>query len=60
MRRYCSIYGVKPNFFSQPDWIALALVAATDLALWRLKWGVIRVIGAAALAGLLLYQFGLR
>ena len=43
-----------------PDWIALALVAAAAVALWRLKWGVVRVIGAAAVAGLLLHQFGLR
>ena len=43
MRRYCSIYGVKPNFFFQPHWIALALVAAAALALWRLKWRVIHV-----------------
>ena len=47
-------------FNTQPDWIALALIAAAALALWRLKWGVIRVIVAAALAGLLLHQFGLR
>ena len=60
MRRYCSIYGVKQNFFFQPDWIALALVAAAALALWRLKWRVIHVVGAAALAGLLLHQYGLR
>ena len=45
---------------TQPDWIALALVAAAAVALWRLKWGVVRVIGAAAVAGLLLHQFGLR
>ena len=47
-------------FSTQPDWIALALVVAAALALWRLKWGVIRVIVVAALAGLLLHQFGLR
>ena len=52
--------GATGLFSTQPDWIALALVAAAALALWRLKWGVIRVIGAAALAGLLLHQFGLR
>ncbi len=44
----------------QPDWIALSLVAASAFMLWRLEWGVIRVIGAAALAGLLLHAAGLR
>ena len=48
------------RFGTQPDWIALALVATAAFALWQLKWGVIRVIGAAALAGLLLHRFGLR
>ena len=52
--------GAKGIFSTQPDGIALALVAAAAFALWQLKWGVIRVIGAAALAGLLLHQFGLR
>ena len=51
--------GTGAGFTTQPDWIALALVAAAALALWRLKWGVIRVIGAAALAGLLLRLGGL-
>jgi chromate transporter len=47
-------------FDAQPDWIALALVVAAAFALWRLKWGVVRVIGAAAVAGLLLHQVGWR
>jgi chromate transporter len=34
--------------------VALALVVAASLALWRLKWGVIQVIAASAAAGLLL------
>ena len=51
--------GARVDFQTQPDWLALALVAAAALALWRLKWGVIRVIGAAALAGLLLRLGGL-
>ena len=51
--------GAGVDFYSQPDWVALALVVAAALALWRLKWGVIRVIGAAALAGLLLRLGGL-
>ncbi len=50
--------GASGLFSTQPDWIALALVAAAAFALWRLKWGVIRVIGAAALAGLLLRPGG--
>ena len=52
--------GATGKFGTQPDWIALALIAAAAFALWQLKWGVIRVIVAAALAGLLLHQFGLR
>ena len=52
--------GATGLFDTRPDWIALALVAAAAFALWLLKWGVIRVICAAALAGLLLHQFGLR
>jgi chromate transporter len=51
--------GAGRGFDSPPDWIALALVAAAAFALWRLKWGVIRVIGAAALAGLLLRLGGI-
>jgi chromate transporter len=42
-----------------PDWVALALAAAAALALWRLKWGVIPVIAASAVAGLLLRWSGL-
>jgi chromate transporter len=51
--------GAAGAFGSQSDWIALALLAAAAFALWRLKWGVIRVIGAAALAGLVLRLGGL-
>jgi chromate transporter len=36
------------------DWIALGMVLAAALALWYLKWGVIRVIAVAAVAGLML------
>ena len=46
-------------FDTKPDGVALALLAAAALALWRLKWGVIPVIGATALAGLLLRLSGL-
>ena len=48
------------SFQTQPDWIALALVLAAALALWWLQWGVVRVIAAAALAGLLLHFAGWR
>ena len=51
--------GVKGIFDASPDWVALALAVLAALALWRLKWGVIPVIGALALAGLLLRWFGL-
>jgi chromate transporter len=40
------------------DWIALGMVLAAALALWVLKWGVIRVIVVAALAGLALRLLG--
>ncbi|MDB5932444.1 MAG: chromate transporter, chromate ion transporter family [Polaromonas sp.] len=45
-------------FDADPDWVALALVVLAALALWRLKWGVIRVIAAAAAAGLVLRLLG--
>jgi len=41
------------------DWIAPAIIVAAALALWRFKWGVIPVIAACALAGLLLHFSGL-
>ena len=47
------------TFDAKIDWIALSLVTAAALALWRLKWGVIPVIAASAGAGLLLCWFGL-
>ena len=40
------------------DWIALTMVLAGALALWGLKWGVIRVIAAAAATGLMLRLLG--
>jgi chromate transporter len=43
----------------RPDWAALALAVAAALALWRLKWGVMVVIAASAVAGLLLRSAGL-
>jgi chromate transporter len=46
--------GAKGLFDAQIDGVALALVVAAALALWRLKWGVIQVIAASAAAGLLL------
>lgn len=51
--------GGKGLFDAQPDWIALALVLAAALALWRLKWGVIPVIAASAGIGLSLRLLGL-
>ncbi|MGB4117909.1 MAG: chromate efflux transporter [Polaromonas sp.] len=41
------------------DWVALAMVAAAALALWYLKWGVIRVIAVAAVTGLVLRLTGM-
>ena len=46
-------------FNTQPDWVALTLAVLAALALWRLKWGVIPVIAASAVAGLLLRWSGL-
>ncbi|MFZ2388003.1 MAG: chromate efflux transporter [Polaromonas sp.] len=46
--------GTAGLFDMRPDWAALTLAALAALALWRLKWGVIPVIAASALAGLLL------
>jgi chromate transporter len=40
------------------DWVAMAMVVAAALALWRLKWGVIRVIVVAAGTGLALRLLG--
>ena len=46
-------------FDTKPDWIALALAIFAALALWRLKWGVIRVIAASAATGLAIRLLGL-
>jgi chromate transporter len=40
------------------DWVAVAMVVAAALALWRLKWGVIQVIAVAAGTGLALRLLG--
>ena len=40
------------------DWVALGMVLAAALALWVLKWGVIRVIAVAAATGLMLRLLG--
>ena len=42
-----------------PDLLALGLAVLATLALWRLKWSVMRVIGVCALVGLLLRWPGL-
>lgn len=51
--------GVTGLFYTKPDVMALLLVLAAALALWRLKWGVIAVIAASGLTGLLLRWLGL-
>ena len=43
----------------QVDFVALFLVVFAAVALWRLKWGIIPVIAACALAGLVLRLTGL-
>ena len=40
------------------DWVGLGMMVAAALALWVLKWGVIRVIAAAAATGLVLRLLG--
>ena len=45
-------------FDAKPDGVALTLVMLAALALWRLKWGVISVISASAVAGLALRLAG--
>ena len=45
-------------FDVQPDWIALVLLLLAAVALWRLKWSVLGVIGAAAGTGLALRLLG--
>jgi chromate transporter len=42
-----------------PELLALGLAVLATLALWRLQWSVMRVIGVCALAGLLLRWPGL-
>ena len=51
--------GARGLFDTQIDGVALTLAVAAALALWRLKWGVIPVIAASAVAGLLLRWLGL-
>jgi chromate transporter len=51
--------GVHPLWSLQVDAWALLLVLAAALALWRLKWSVLQVIGVFALAGLALRWLGL-
>ena len=51
--------GANGLFGTQPDWAALGLMVSATLALWRLKWGVIPVIAASGLVGLLLRWPGL-
>jgi chromate transporter len=51
--------GATGLFDTKPDTVALTLTGLAALALWRLKWGVIPVIAASALAGLLLRWLGL-
>ena len=51
--------GAGGHFDTQPDWMALALMVAAAVALWRLQWGVIPVIAAFAAIGLALRLAGL-
>ncbi|MES2978977.1 MAG: chromate efflux transporter [Pseudomonadota bacterium] len=51
--------GVAQAGIANPDWVALAILLAAVVALWKLKWGVIPVIAACAFTGLALRWFGL-
>jgi chromate transporter len=44
--------GASGPFPSNVDWVALAIAGAAAVALLRYKWGVMPVLGACALAGL--------
>ena len=50
--------GARGPFDTQVDGVALTLMVAAAFALWRLKWGVVRVIAVAAGIGLLLRLLG--
>ncbi|MDB5885952.1 MAG: chromate transporter, chromate ion transporter family [Polaromonas sp.] len=50
--------GAQGLFQTPPDWTGLALIVLAALALWRMKWGVMTVIAASALAGLALRMLG--
>jgi chromate transporter len=39
------------------DWIAVAIALAAAFALWRLKWGIMTVIGLSAVAGVAVKWF---
>ena len=49
----------KMPWLQPPDLLALVLAVLAVLALWRLQWSVMRVIGVCALVGLLLRWPGL-
>ena len=49
----------KMPWLQPPDLLALVLAVLATLALWRLQWSVMRVIGVCALVGLLLRWPGL-
>ena len=51
--------GGKGHLGTQVDGVAMALVLAAAVALWRLQWGVIPVIAASAAIGLALRLAGL-
>ena len=51
-------YRINGVAFTAPDWVALVIMTTAALALWYLKWGVIRVIAAAAATGLALRLLG--
>ena len=51
--------GGRGHFGTQVDGVAMALVLAAAVALWRLQWGVIPVIAASAAIGLALRLAGL-
>jgi chromate transporter len=50
-------FGAHVFWNGRVDWIAVAIALAAAFALWRLKWGIISVIGVSALAGVTVKLF---
>ena len=47
-------FGAQVFWSGKVEWVPVAIALAAAFALWKLKWGIISVIGASALIGLVL------